>query len=62
MTKGKSIFISFLLLLKSILLYFSMADSPIELDEELVSFVAVFAFVIGLFNFVSELIKVKKEK
>jgi hypothetical protein len=61
MTKGKSIFISFLLLLTSFLLYFSMADSPIELDEELVSFVAVFAFVIGLFNFVKELFRVKKK-
>lgn len=38
-----------------------MADSPIELDEELVSFVAVFAFVIGLFNFVKELFRVKKK-
>ncbi|WP_372644745.1 hypothetical protein [Ancylomarina sp.] len=60
MTKGKSIFISFLLLLTSFLLYFSMADSPIELDDELVSFVAAFAFVIGLFNLVRELIRVKK--
>ncbi|MGZ2368316.1 hypothetical protein ACXR6G_00835 [Ancylomarina sp. YFZ004] len=60
MTKGKSIFISFLLLLTAFLLYFSMADSPIELDDELVSFVAVFAFVIGLFNFVRELFMMKK--
>jgi len=60
MTKGKSIFISFLLLLISFLLYFSMADSPIELDDELVSFVAAFAFVIGLFNFVRELFRLKK--
>lgn len=60
MTKGKSIFISLLLLLTSILLYFSMRDSPIELDDELVSFVAVFAFVIGLFNFVRELFRLKK--
>ncbi len=60
MTKGKSIFISLLLLLTSFLLYFSMADSPIELDDELVSFVAVFAFVVGLFNFVRELFIVKK--
>jgi len=60
MTKGKSIFISFLLLLTSFLLYFSMADSPIELDDELVSFVAAFAFVIGLFNFVRELFRLKK--
>lgn len=55
MTKGKSIFISLLLLLTSTLLYFSMKDSPIELNDELVSFVAAFAFVIGLFNFVRAL-------
>jgi len=61
MTKGKSIFISLLLLITSFLLYFSMADSPIELDDELVSFVATFAFVIGLFNFVRELFRVKKK-
>lgn len=60
MTKGKSIFISLLLLLTSTLLYFSMKDSPIELNDELVSFVAAFAFVIGLFNFVRELFRLKK--
>ncbi|MDE5423550.1 hypothetical protein L3073_15125 [Ancylomarina sp. DW003] len=60
MTKVKSIFISLLLLLTSTLLYFSMKDSPIELNDELVSFVAAFAFVIGLFNFVREFFRLKK--
>ncbi len=61
MSRGRSIFISFLLLITGAFLYLALHDDMLKVDTEWGGAVAVFAFTIGFINFMRELFHVKRK-
>ena len=59
MTKGKTIFVSILLIVSSILIRFLMKDNTIKLDHELIGFFSGILFGAGIVIFIQTLIKRK---
>jgi MFS-type transporter involved in bile tolerance (Atg22 family) len=59
MTKGKTIFVSILLIVSAILIYFLMKDNTIKLDHELIDFFCGILFGVGIVIFIQILIKRK---
>ena len=59
MTKGKTIFVSILLIISSILIRFLMTENTIKLDHELINFFSGLLFGVGIVIFIQTLIKRK---
>ena len=59
MTKGKTIFVSILLIVSSILIRFLMKENTIKLDHELINFFSGLLFGVGIVIFIQTLIKRK---
>ncbi len=59
MTKGKTIFVSILLILSALLIRFLMKDNTIKLDHELIGFFSGFLFGVGIVILIQSLLKRK---
>jgi hypothetical protein len=59
MTKGKTIFISILLIVSAILIHFLLQENTIKLDHELINFFSGILFGVGIVIFIQTLIKRK---
>ena len=62
MTKGKTIFVSILLIVSSLLIYFLMKGNTIKPDNELIDFFSGFLFGVGIVILIQTLIKKKDMK
>jgi hypothetical protein len=59
MTKGKTIFVSILLIVSAILIHFLMKGNTIKPDNEFIGFFSGFLFGVGLIFLIQTLIKRK---
>jgi hypothetical protein len=61
MSKGKTIFISFLLVISAMSNFYLLQNNNSKIDSGLIGFVAGFIFCAGIIIFFQTLLKVKKK-